>query len=86
MAINPDEEMTMTYTSVLTKDGKPHISLRFERGKDNCEAVIPDCIITKNNGFSSEEVEGLEQYLRASKKTIIESSKGISGLFNILGK
>ena len=86
MAINADEEMTMTYTSVLTKDGKPLVSLRFERGNDICEAVVPDCIITKNNGFSDEEVEGLEQYLRANKKMIIDNSKGISGLFYILGR
>jgi len=86
MAINPDEEMKMTYTSVLTKDGKPHISLCFERGNDSCEATVPDCVITKNNGFSKEEAEALEYYLRANKQTIIANSKNISGLFNILGK
>lgn len=86
MAVNPDEEMKMTYTSVLTKDGKPLISLAFERGSDICEAVVPDCKITKNSGFSDEEVEALEQYLIANKKQIINNAKGISGLFNILGK
>lgn len=84
MALNPNEEMKMTYTSVLTKDGKPYISLSFERGKDTCEAAVPDCIITKNNGFSNEEVEALEHYLRINKKQIISDSKSISGLFNIL--
>lgn len=86
MSINTNEEMTMTYSSVLNKDGKPLVSLRFERGKDSCEAVVPDCKIIENNGFSDEEVEGLEMYLRANKKSIIENSKSISGLFNILGK
>lgn len=86
MAINPNEEMTMTYTSVLTKDNKPLISVLFERKGDKCEAVIPDCKVTQNNGFSTEEVEAIEQYLIANKKMIIDNSKGISGLFNILGK
>ncbi|MDO4187415.1 MAG: hypothetical protein Q4D29_00360 [Lachnospiraceae bacterium] len=86
MALNPNEEMKMTYTSVLTKDNKPLISLSFERGKDSCEAVVPECKILKNDGFSEEEVEALEYYLRVNKQTIIDNSKGISGLFNILGK
>lgn len=86
MALNPNEEMTMTYTSVLTKDNKPMISLLFERKGDKCEAIVPDCKVTKNNGFSDEEVKAIEQYLAANKKMIIENSKGISGLFNILGK
>lgn len=86
MALNPNEEMKMTYTSVLTKDGKPLISIRFERGKDSCEATIPKCEITKNNGFTDEEARALEYYLRANKQTIIDNSKNISSLFNILGK
>lgn len=86
MSLNENEEMKMTYTSVLTKDGKPLISLAFERGKDMCEGIIPDCIITKNSGFSDEEVEALEHYLRVNKKEIIADSKKISSLFNILGK
>ena len=43
MSLNPDEEMKMTYTSVVTKDNKPMISLRFERGSDVCEGVVPEC-------------------------------------------
>lgn len=86
MALNPNEEMNMTYTSVLTKDNKPLISLQFTRGKDTCEAIIPDCVVTKNNGFSDEEVHGLELYLRSNKKDIIENAKSISGLLNIFGR
>lgn len=84
MALNPNEEMKMTYTSVVTKNNKPMISIKFERGKDMCEGSVPDCVISKNNGFTSEEIEGLEYYLRANKKEIIEHAKSISGLLNIL--
>lgn len=86
MALNPNEEMKMTYTSVLTKDDKPLVSLRFERGNDVCEGVVPECVITKNSGFSDEEVEALEHYLRVNKQVIIDNSKGISGLLNIFSK
>ena len=84
MALNPNEEMKMTYTSVVTKNNKPMISIKFERGKDMCEGSVPDCVISKNNGFTSEEIEGLEYYLRVNKKEIIEHAKSISGLLNIL--
>lgn len=86
MALNPNEEMKMTYTSVVTRDNKPMISLKFERGVDVCEGSIPDCIISKNDGFSDEEVEALEHYLRVNKKEIIEQAKSISGLLNIFSR
>lgn len=86
MALNPNEEMKMTYTSVVTKDNKPMISLRFERGDDACEGSIPECIVTKNDGFTDEEIEALEHYLRVNKKEIIEKGKSISGLMNIFSK
>ncbi len=84
MALNPNEEMKMTYSSVVVKEGKPMVSLTFERGRDMCEAVVPECIVTKNDGFTSEETEAIEQYLRINKKQIILDSKKISGLFNIM--
>jgi len=86
MALNPNEEMKMTYTSVVTKDNKPMISLKFERGKDYCEGSIPECTISKNLGFTNEEIEGLEHYLRANKADIIEHAKSISGLMNIFSR
>lgn len=83
MSVNPNEEMKMTYTSVLAKNGKPHISLRFERGADSCEGSVPDCKITRNRGFSAEEVQALEDYLFQNKKQIIEQSKRISDFKHI---
>lgn len=86
MALNPNEEMKMTYTSVVTKDNKPMISIKFERGNDICEGGVPECVISKNDGFTDEEIEGLEHYLRMNKREIIEQGKSISGLLNIFSK
>lgn len=58
-----DEEMKMTHSGILVKNGKRYVSVRFERGSDVAEAMLPDCKVTKNTGFSKEEVEGLEGYL-----------------------
>ena len=62
------------------------ISIKFERGNDICEGSVPECIISKNDGFTDEEIEGLEHYLRMNKKEIIEQGKSISGLLNIFSK
>ncbi len=76
------EEVKMTYSAVVAKKGKPYISVRFERGRDIAEGSIPDCGITNSKGFSSEEVDHLENYMKAHKKEIIEGAKGISGIKN----
>lgn len=86
MALNPDEKMNMTYSTVLTKDGKPLISVAFQRENDRCEGIIPDCKIVNNKGFDDDEIAALEYYLRTNKKQIINDSKSISSLLNILGK
>ena len=80
------DEVTMTYSSVLTKDGKPLVSVRFERGSDFAEGELPECRITKSRGFSVEEKDRLADYLKSNRGEIIEQAKSISGLFNILGR
>ena len=78
-----NEEVKMTYSKVLTKDGKPYISVSFERGKDVAEGSIPACKIHKNQGFVPEEVEHLEEYLKENKYEIIEMAKEISKVMNL---
>lgn len=75
----PDTEINFTYSAVVPKDGKPYISVMFERDKDCAEGAVPACQITKNKGFTDQEVEQLEQYLGEHKKEIIENAKKISG-------
>lgn len=82
--MNPLEEVTLTYSSVVVKDGKPLVCVCFERGKDYAEGVLPECDIVKSNGFSKDEVDALAAYLKANRKDLVERSKMISGILNMM--
>lgn len=81
-----NESITMTYSSLLMKDGKKAICVRFERnnecGFDYAEATLPNSAITKQQGFSEEEVAQLELYLRANRDEILKNAKQITGFMN----
>ncbi|SFP58627.1 hypothetical protein SAMN04487928_10456 [Butyrivibrio proteoclasticus] len=78
-----EEEMRMTYSAIVTgKDNKKIVRVSFERngknGKEIAEGVIPGGKIVKNNGYSPDEIAGLEVYLRANADDIISKAKVIS--------
>ncbi|MCR5585158.1 MAG: hypothetical protein K6F63_06990 [Lachnospiraceae bacterium] len=82
---NSSEEMKMTYSAVVAKDGKPVVAVRFERGKDYAEALLPDCSVRSSNGFNEEEIAALEFYLKHNKKDIGARAKAITGIQNFFG-
>lgn len=55
--------MNMIISGVVDHEGKKRAFVVFEEGNKNAEAMIPDCKVVKNNGFSEEEVGALENYL-----------------------
>lgn len=82
--MNPNEEMKLTYSSLVVKDGKPYVSVRFERGDDFAEGGLPDCDISFAKGFTQEEIDMLQDYLRAHRKEIGEKAKAMSSITNLL--
>ena len=75
--------ITMTYSAIVRdKDNRKMVRVSFERkgalGKEIAEGLIPECKITANNGFSEDEVKGLETYLEANSQDIMERAKVIS--------
>ena len=60
------------------------MSVRFERGRDVAEAILPACRVTKNEGFTDEEVRGLEQYLESKNDEIFAKAKEINPIRGIL--
>lgn len=58
------EGVNMTVSPVCTKDGKSYAFVSFEDGIRTAEGKIPDCEIISNDGFTSEEVEQLESYMK----------------------
>ena len=75
--------ITMTYSAIVRdKDNKKIVRVSFERtgalGKEVAEGLLPECKITGSNGFSEDEVKGLESYLVANSRDIMEKAKVIS--------
>ena len=75
-----NEEMKMTYSGIVTKDGRKKISVIFEAGKKLAEASLPDCKIIRNEGFEPDELVILEKYLQMNQMDIIKKAKEITGI------
>ena len=48
--MNKQEEVKFTQSGFLNIDGKKRVSVRFERGSDIAEGMLPPGKITKNHG------------------------------------
>lgn len=78
--MNRDEELTLTYSGVVSKEKRNAVCVRFERKKqgDYAEGILPDARITDSKGFSAEEIEGLENYLRENSEDIRKKAKELN--------
>lgn len=72
------EEMKMTVSGIVPKDGRKNIYVVFEDGKRKAEGYVPECIITKNEGFEADEVKMLELYMKHNQDQIRELAKVIN--------
>lgn len=70
-----EEEVRLTHSGIFAKDGRRCVSVRFERGRDVAEAILPACRVTKNEGFTDEEVRGLEQYLESKMMRFLQRQR-----------
>lgn len=77
---NMNQEIKLTHSGILSKNGKPMVSVRFERGSDFAEGSVPECIIINKQGFTSEEICGLESYMKENAKELLRMAKDISGI------
>lgn len=74
------EEMTMTVSSVCTKNGEKLAYVSFTDYKRSAEGVIPDCKITKNSGFTEEEVGQLELYLKMNLGDLKKQAASVNAI------
>ncbi len=74
------EEMKMTYSGIVTVNGKKKVCITFEADDAYAEAFIPDCKITKSRGFKEDELIMLEKYLQMNQVELAKAAKEISGL------
>lgn len=77
------DDMTMTYSAIVRdKDNRKIVHVKFERkgmqGPEVAEGLLPDCRIVSQNGYSAQELAGLEEYLRGNIDEIMSKAKVIS--------
>ena len=80
------DEVTLNLSGVVEKDGQKIAYVRFSRGDDFAEGYIPDCIFTKVQGFTDEEVSMLTDYLRANLTDLKRKAAAINPLNAFMGK
>ena len=81
-----DGAMNMSVSPVCTKDGKQFAFVTFDDGSRNAEGEIPNCHIIRNNGFSEDEVVGLEIYMKANLTMLKKMAAGVNVLDAFMGK
>lgn len=79
------EEINMTVTTLLHKDGKDFARVSFLRENDWAEGIVPGGKIEQSQGFSEEEIEKLERYLTEEEKSILARAKKINPIKNLFG-
>ena len=80
------DEVTLNLSGVVEKDGQKIAYVRFSRGDDFAEGYIPDCIFSKVQGFTDDEVSMLTDYLRANLTGLKKRAAGINPLTAIMGR
>jgi len=70
--------MNIIISCVGTKDNKAVAYVRFEEGERFAEGIIPDCKITTQKGFNSDEISQMEDYLRENLSTLKKEAAKIN--------
>ncbi|MCR4739735.1 MAG: hypothetical protein K5886_05685 [Lachnospiraceae bacterium] len=79
------DDISLSFSGFLGEKGSRYIAVSFTDGKRTAEGSIPECKITKNTGFSDEEIRSLEEYLKNNKESIMEKARGINPMKAFMG-
>lgn len=79
------DEVKMIVSCVVVKENRKIVRVSFMRDGDYAEGVLPEGMIEKARGFTQEEVQKLENYMRANRQEILKQAKEIDPLRNWLG-
>lgn len=77
------EEIKMTVTTLLHKDGNDFARVSFLRENDWAEGIVPGGKIEQSEGFSGDEIEKLEAYLTEEEEMILSQAKKINPIKNL---
>lgn len=72
-----NHEVQMSVSPVCMKDGERYAYVSFVDGERVAEGKIPECKLVSNKGFSIEEAEQLEAYMRSELASLKRMAAGI---------
>lgn len=70
--------MNMSVSSIVNKDGKREIYVLFTEGERNAEGRLSDYKMISSRGFTREENDMLEAYMRREKDRILQMAKSVN--------
>lgn len=73
-----NENINMTVSPVCSKNKNKFAYVSFTDGKCQVEGRIPECKITSNNGFSDDDVEVLELYMKSNLAKLKRMAAGVN--------
>lgn len=79
-----DEELKMSVSPICVKNGRKYAFVSFTDGKRTAEGRIPDCAITRNEGFSAQEAQQLEAYMKKELTNLKRMAAEINVMDNFL--
>ncbi len=83
---NRRQELNMTVSPVCEKNGQKTAYVSFSDGARMAEGEIPDCRITKNNGFDEDEAAQLELYMKGNLMMLKKMASSVNVLDAFMGK
>ena len=78
--------MVVMISGIIRKSDEKRVCVLFSDDNRMAEGVVPACKIISNTGFSKEEVEGLEKYLRENQTDIWDEAVKVNPLRGFLGE
>lgn len=72
-----NHEVQMSVSPVCMKAGERYAYVSFVDGERVAEGKIPECKLVSNKGFSIEEAEQLEAYMRSELASLKRMAAGI---------
>ncbi len=75
---NRHEKMNISVSGVCERNGKKAAYVMVEDNGRTMEAVIPDCEIISNQGFSEAEKDQFRDYLKQELPTLQKAASGIN--------
>lgn len=79
-------ELNMTVSPVCERNGQKSAYVFFKDAVRSAEGVIPECRITKNSGFSEDEVAQLEDYMRGNLSMLKKMAASVNVMKAFLEK